>query len=160
MTEYWNRPEATARAWRNGWYHTGDAVTRAPDGSLFFSDRITDSLRRRGENISSFEVESSGLTFPGVQEVACIPVAGELEGDIEVKVYVVPQPGKSVTPGELVLHMARQLPYFAVPRFVELVDELPKTPTRKIRKVELRDRGNGPQTWDRVAAGIVINRHT
>ncbi|MDQ0382731.1 AMP-binding protein [Amycolatopsis thermophila] len=160
MTEYWGRPEATVKAWRNGWYHTGDAVVREPDGQLYFSDRITDSLRRRGENISSFEVESSGLSFPGVQEIACVSVPGDLDGDIEVKVYVVPQPGKTVAPDELVLHMARELPYFAVPRFVELVDELPKTPTAKIRKVELRERGNGPQTWDRVAAKIAINRTT
>jgi len=155
-TEYVNRPSETARAWRNGWFHTGDLFS-LEDGFFFFQDRATDSLRRRGENISSYEVERAVLAFPKVSEAACVGVRTD-HGDQDVKIFVARSDGGPVDPAELITFLRQELPYFAVPRFVEVVAELPKTPTGRIRKDVLRDRGNTGTTWDREAAGIAVTR--
>jgi len=154
---YLNQPEATARAWRNGWFHTGDQFVMDEDGYLYFTDRIKDSIRRRGENISSFEVERDVSAHPDIAEVACVAASDAYGGD-EVKVFIVPRPGRRIDPEQLVHFLIPRMPHYTVPRFIEFVDELPKTPTMRVRKAELRARGNSERTWDRETAGIVVTR--
>ncbi len=148
MVGYWAMPEATAKAWRNGWLHTGDGFTRDADGNFYFVDRQKDAIRRRGENISSFEVEREVNAHPAVMESAAIAVPDDIGGD-EIKVVVVPRPGASLDPAELIEFVAERAPRFMVPRYVEVVDELPKTPTSKVRKAVLREGGINDRTWDR-----------
>jgi crotonobetaine/carnitine-CoA ligase len=148
MTEYLNEPAATAKAWRNGWFHTGDSLWCDPDGDYFFSERLTDSLRRRGENISSHEVEREVLKHPAVAQVACVGVPGEF-GEDEVKIFIVSAPGQDCDPVDIIRFVEPLMPPFMVPRFVEVVAELPQTPSHRVRKSELRARPNSEQTWDR-----------
>ncbi|MCE3554659.1 AMP-binding protein [Pseudonocardia sp. RS11V-5] len=151
MAGYWRKPEATVEAWRNQWLHTGDGFTRDAEGNFYFVDRIKDAIRRRGENISSAEVEAEVNGHPAVLESAAVAVPSEY-GEDEVKIVVVPQPGHDLDPAELVGYLSARMARFMVPRYVEIVDALPKTPTEKIRKVELRAAGITPATWDRSAA--------
>jgi crotonobetaine/carnitine-CoA ligase len=152
MAGYWRKPEATATAWRNLWFHTGDAFTRDRDGNFYFVDRMKDAIRRRGENISSAEVEAEVNAHPAVLESAVIAVPSELAED-EVKVVVVPQPGQQLEPPELVEFLKGRMAAFMVPRYVEIVDALPKTPTEKVRKAELRAAGIGA-AWDRLSPRV------
>ncbi len=138
----------TVEAWRNLWLHTGDRVTRDADGIFRFVDRLKDAIRRRGENISSWEVEQALLSHPGVEACAVFPVRSELAED-EVMATVVVKPGASLTEADLIRHCEPLLPRFAVPRFVELAPDLPRTENGKVRKFQLRERGVGPATWDR-----------
>jgi carnitine-CoA ligase len=152
-TGYYSAPEATAECFRNMWFHTGDRVWRDEDGYYYFLDRMKDSIRRRGENISAFDLECEINTHPAVLESAAIGVPSELE-DEEVKVAVVLRPGASLDPAELVDFCTERLPGFMVPRYVEFVDALPRTPTDKVAKYRLRaegERGLTPGTWDRRA---------
>ncbi len=150
---YFDNPEATAAAWRNGWFHIGDAMRMDADGNLFFHDRVKDSIRRRGENISSFEVEAEVNAHPVVLESAAVAVKMPAEED-ELKVFVVRKPGESLTPEELCEFLAGRVARFMVPRFVEFLDELPKTEaSMRVKKAELRNLGNTGATWDRDAAG-------
>ena len=150
MAGYNEMPEKTVEAWRNFWFHTGDAAQMDEDGYVTFVDRIKDCIRRRGENISSFEVEAIIDEHPAVAESAAIAVKSEIAGgEDEVKVVVVLKPGQSLAYTELMDHCAKRMPRFAVPRFVEFVSELPKTPTSKVRKVQLRNAGITSATWDR-----------
>jgi crotonobetaine/carnitine-CoA ligase len=153
---YLGEPEATAQVWRNGWFHTGDLFRRDTDGNYFFVDRLKDTVRRRGENISSFEVESEIMTHPAVREAAIVAVPGDSED--EVLAVIAPQPGADIDPAELVLYLRPRLPHFMIPRFVRVMAELPKTPTQKVQKHLLRDDGVTKDTWDREAAGIKIRR--
>ena len=155
MAGYWRNPAATAEAWRNQWMHTGDAFTYDDDGNWFFVDRKKDAIRRRGENISSLEVEAEVNAYDDVLESAAVAVASEL-GEDEVKVVVVAKPGRTIDEAELFQHLARTMPRFMVPRYIEVVDALPRTPTEKIRKVELREAGVTAATWDRVVAGLDV----
>jgi carnitine-CoA ligase len=148
---YWAMPEQTVKAWRNLWFHTGDRVVRDPDGWFRFVDRAKDAIRRRGENISSWEVEQAVLEHAAVSAAAAFPIPSEL-GEDEVMVAIVLEPGETLTPEELIEHCRPLLPYFAVPRYVEFVSELPLTENGKVRKQVLRDRGLTPATWDREAA--------
>jgi crotonobetaine/carnitine-CoA ligase len=148
---YWHQPERTAEAWRNGWFHTGDGFRVDEDGNYYFVDRIKDAIRRRGENISSFEVEASVNQHPAVQECAAVAVPSEL-GEDEIKVTVVPVTGAQVDPAELIEFLAPRVPKFMLPRYVEVVDALPKTDaTFRTKKVELRAAGLTDGTWDREA---------
>jgi carnitine-CoA ligase len=156
-TGYFGMPEKTVESWRNLWFHTADRVIREADGHFKFVDRMKDAIRRRGENISSYEVEQVLLSHPDIATAAVFPVASELAED-EVMCAVVKKPGGTVTEAELVRYCAPRLAYFAVPRYVEFVDELPATENGKIQKYKLRERGIGEKTWDREAAGIVISR--
>ncbi len=140
----------TVEAWRNLWLHTGDRVTRDADGIFRFVDRLKDAIRRRGENISSWEVEQALLSHPGVEACAVFPVRSELAED-EVMATVVVKPGATVAEADLVRHCEPLLPRFALPRFVELAKDLPRTENGKVRKFELREKGVGPATWDREA---------
>jgi crotonobetaine/carnitine-CoA ligase len=159
---YHGMPEATARAWINGWFHTGDQFVVEEDGCFYFVDRVKDSIRRRGENISSFEVEAEVVSHPAVEEVAAVaipnPDVGVSTGDEEVKVIVVLASGVELTHVELTEYLVARMPRHWVPRFVEFATELPKTPSFKVKKAVLRAAGVTPATWDRERAGIVLKR--
>jgi crotonobetaine/carnitine-CoA ligase len=155
---YVGDPSMTVAAWRNGWFHTGDAFRCDADGYYSFHDRYKDALRRRGENISSFEVERDVVAHPAVAEAACVAVRSDLDVDEEVKVFLVPAPGADLDLPELVEFLAARMAHFMVPRYYEVVEALPKTATMRVRKHRLRDQGNGPATWDREAAGLHVTR--
>jgi crotonobetaine/carnitine-CoA ligase len=159
---YKNMPEATANAWRNGWFHTGDQFVQDEAGNFFFIDRMKDVIRRRGENISSFEVEAEVLSHPLVKDAAAVavqnPSVDESVSDEEVKIVVVLEEGATLDPVELVEYLAKRMPRHWVPRFVEYVGELPRTESHKLKKAELREAGVTPETWDREQAGIVYRR--
>ncbi|MBI5505765.1 MAG: AMP-binding protein [Deltaproteobacteria bacterium] len=155
---YLGMPEKTAEAYRNLWFHTGDALRCDEDGYFYFVDRIKDALRRRGENISSYEVERVVGAHPAVAECAVIAIAArEQGGEDEVKVCITRTPGADPSPEAIVSWCDSRMPYFAVPRYVEFVDELPKTPNLKIQKQKLREAGVTPATWDRVEAGFRLD---
>lgn len=156
-TGYFGNPEATARSWRNGWFHTGDAFRTDEAGNYFFVDRMKDAIRRRGENISSFEVEVEVNSHPAVLESAAVAVPSEL-GEDEVLVAIVLRAGAALTPLQLVEYLVPRMPHFMVPRFVRIVDELPRTPTQKVQKHLIRALGIDTNTWDREQAGIVLRR--
>ena len=143
---YWGMPEASVELMRNCWYHTGDILRRGEDGWFYFVDRKKDSMRRGGENISSFEVEQVLLSHPSVLEVAVFAVPAELAED-DVMACLVLRPGASLE--EVGLHAEIRLPYFAVPRYYDVRASLPRTPTQKIMKAALRRDGVTPTTWDR-----------
>jgi crotonobetaine/carnitine-CoA ligase len=154
---YHKNPEATARAWRNGWFHTGDGFRRDEDGYFYFVDRLKDTIRRRGENISSFEVEAEIVAHPSVREAAVIGVPSELSED-EVMAVIAPVPGQVIDPAELVAFLAERMAYFMVPRYIRTLNELPKTPSAKVQKAALRGEGVTADTWDREAAGLRLRR--
>jgi crotonobetaine/carnitine-CoA ligase len=153
---YWRMPEATVAAWRNLWFHSGDRVV-ADDGWLRFLDRMKDAIRRRGENVSAWEVEQVLMQHPHVEAVAVIPVPADV-GEDDVMACVVPLAGVTIDPVELMGFCEPRLPYFAIPRYVEFFAELPLTENGKIRKFVLRERGVTAETWDRDAAGITVKR--
>ncbi len=154
---YHNNPEATAAAWRNGWFHTGDGFRYDTDGYYYFVDRIKDAIRRRGENISSFEVESEVTAHPDVREAAAVAVPSEL-GEDEVMIVVAPVDGHTIDCEALFHFLEPRMAHFMLPRYIRIVDELPKTPTQKVQKVVLKGDGVTSSTWDREAAGIVVKR--
>ena len=156
-TGYFGMPDKTVEAWRNLWFHTGDRVTRDADGFFTFLDRLKDAIRRRGENISSYEVEQVLLSHPAVAVAAVFPVKSELAED-EVMAAVVPREGAALDPVELVRFCEPRMAYFAVPRYLEFMAALPSTENGKVQKFKLRERGITPQTWDREAAGIQLKR--
>jgi len=150
-TGYFGMPEQTVAAWRNLWFHTGDRVLREVDGSFRFIDRIKDAIRRRGENISAFEVEQVLQSHASVAAVAVYPVRSDLAED-EVMAAVVLRDG--VVAGNdaaaaLIEHCQTRLPRFAVPRYIELMADLPRTENGKVQKYKLRDRGVSAATWER-----------
>jgi crotonobetaine/carnitine-CoA ligase len=160
MAGYFRMPDKTVEAWRNLWFHTGDAGRLDAAGQLHYVDRIKDCIRRRAENISSFEIEQVLNAHPAVAESAVvgIKVAGA-GGEDEVKAYVVPAAGATVDPVALLDWCTPRMPYFAVPRFVEVVaGELAKTATGKLQKTALRAAGVTANTWDRETVGYVVRR--
>jgi crotonobetaine/carnitine-CoA ligase len=147
---YYNMPEKTVEAWRNLWFHTGDALRKDEDGWFYFVDRYKDALRRRGENISSYEVEQAFLAHPAVVECAVIGVPADVEaGEDEVLAVLVVS--EQVDPAELLAWCDGKIPAFAIPRFLRQVDALPKTPSEKVRKAALREDGITMDTFDRTA---------
>jgi carnitine-CoA ligase len=154
---YLGRPEQTVQAWRNLWFHTGDRVARDADGNFRFIDRLKDVIRRRGENISSHEVEQVLLSHPDIEAAAAFPVASDLAED-EVMVALTMRPGGTVDPIALMGFCETRMPHFAIPRYVEVLAELPRTETGKIQKFKLRERGVTSGTWDRQAVGYVVRR--
>lgn len=148
---------ATVKAWRNGWFHTGDAFRCDGAGRYFFVDRLKDSIRRRGENVSSLEVESEILAHPAVMECAVVAARDALDQE-EVMAFLVLKPRTSLEPAELIEFLRARLPHFMIPRFIEFISDLPRTPSQKIEKHVLRSRGIAPNTWDREQHGIVISR--
>ena len=151
---YVNDPAATADIWRDGWYHSGDVMRRDVDGHYFFTDRIKDAIRRRGENISSVEVETAVLSHPAVTDCAALGVGDA--GEQEVHVVVIRDETSGLTEGDLIRYLVDRLPYYAVPRFVSFVAEVPRTQTGKIQKTA--PRAVRFEMWDREEAGITVSR--
>jgi crotonobetaine/carnitine-CoA ligase len=156
MIGYQGEAEKTVEAFRNGWLHSGDAVIEDEDGLFTFADRIDDAIRRRGENVSSFDVEVHVNQFPGVVESAVVAVPSEHLED-EIKAVVVLAASSAATEEQIYRFLADRLPYFMVPRYIELREDLPKTPTAKVRKNELRSLGV-EGVWDSHKAGLVAQR--
>lgn len=147
-TCYLGMPEETAHAWREGWFHTGDLMRADGEGRLYFVDRRKDMIRRRGENISSMELEAALLTHPAVAEAAVIGVPSDF-GDEDVLAAIVVREAMAFDPAALVSHLASLVPRFALPRYVRTVQALPKTPaTQRVQKAQLRDQGVATGTWD------------
>jgi crotonobetaine/carnitine-CoA ligase len=152
---YVNMPEATSVAWTDGWFHTGDLFRRDEEGNYHFVDRNKDALRRRGENISSVEVEAQIGKHPAVLESAIVGVPAA-EGEDDVLAFVVVKPGCRLSARELFDFLVPGMPHFMVPRYIEFLPTLPRTPTEKVMKGDLRQRGIGNDTWDRSVAGLEV----
>jgi crotonobetaine/carnitine-CoA ligase len=158
MNSGYNRmPQATAAAWRNGWFHTGDAFRQDEDGYFYFVDRVKDAIRRRGENISSFEVEVEVCAHRDVREAAVIGAPSEY-GEDDVMAVVAPVPGAAVDPVDLFHFLKGRLPYFMTPRYIRVLEELPKTPSAKVMKAQLRGEGVTADTWDSEKCGLRVRR--
>jgi crotonobetaine/carnitine-CoA ligase len=147
MLGYVGMPEKTVEAWRDLWFHTGDFLQRDPDGYYRFVDRKKDAIRRRGENISSFEVEASVNRHPDVLESAALGVASDL-GEQDVLVCVVARPGHAIDAAALHGFLRTQMAAFMVPRYIRVLDSLPKTATERVEKFRLREEGAAPGTHD------------
>jgi crotonobetaine/carnitine-CoA ligase len=156
LSQYHKLPDATAEAYRGGWFHSGDLAMTDSEGFFYFSGRKKASIRRRGENISAWEIETVVNDFPAVLESAAYAVPSDL-GEDEVKVAVVLKDGAGFTPEALLEFCRGRMAYYAVPRYVEVLDELPKTGTQRIQYAALKERGIG-NAWDREKAGINIAR--
>jgi len=154
---YWNMPEATAARFRDGWIATGDMFRRDAEGWFYFLDRAKDTIRRRGENVSSQEVEAVIASHPLVVDCAVYAVPSEMSED-EVMVSAVLKAGQPLDALDLVKFIERKLPYFAVPRFVRFVSELPRTDTQKVQKAGLKKTGVTPDTWDLEKSGYKVAR--
>lgn len=159
MHGYYKMGDATVAATRDLWFHTGDRGSLDEDGYLYFSDRKKEAIRRRGENISAYEVEAILCQHPGVLEAAAVPVPAEL-GEDDVMVYVVRAPGATVSYRELIEFCDQRMAYYMVPRYLSFADELPKTPSEKVEKYKLKRAAaeNIGQLWDRETAGITVRR--
>ena len=156
-TGYYNQPEATLELFKNNWIHTGDLGRMDEDGYFYFVDRKKQALRRRGENISSFEVESVINSHPAVLESAVVGVPADV-GEEEVKAVVVLKDDHSATEEELVRWCESRMAYFAIPRYIAIRAEMPKTPSERVEKFKLKNEGITEDCWDREEAGIVLLR--
>ncbi|HEV8638579.1 MAG TPA: ATP-dependent acyl-CoA ligase [Chloroflexota bacterium] len=176
MEGYYRMPEQTAEAMpgaassrgtrsrvgaassaEGGWFHSGDAGRADADGYLYFVDRIKQSIRRRGENVSSWEVEKIVNAHPKVLESAAVGHPSDL-GEEDVRIVIVPRPGETIDPIEIVRWCEERMAYFMVPRYVETRDALPKTATERVEKYRLKEEGLGPTAWDREQAGYRLRR--
>ncbi len=156
---YYGMPEKTVETWRNLWFHTGDAGRFDDQGRLYFVDRIRDRIRRRGENISSFEIEQVLNEHPEVIESAVVGIrVHDAGGEDEVKAIIVTEGGVDIDNVALLNYCAERMPRFAVPRFVEVTKDLAKTATGKIQKEPLRKAGISERTWDRESVGYKLAR--
>jgi crotonobetaine/carnitine-CoA ligase len=154
---YFNDPQGTVDSFRNLWFHTQDLGKMNAEGYLAFVDRKADYLRRRGENISTYEVEQVLLHYPGLVEVAVHGVPSEI-GDEEVKACLRLAPDTAFDPRHFLDFCVAGLPYYAVPRFIEIMDELPRSPVGRIQKFQLKARGVTPETFDRETIGYHVSR--
>jgi carnitine-CoA ligase len=156
-TGYWRKPKESAEAMRGGWHHTGDLGRMDAQGWLTFVDRKKDALRRRGENIASVQLETAIARHPKIAEAAVVAVPSPLTED-EIKAFLVLEDGQSVEPEELFEFFSETLPYFAIPRYVQIVEGLPKTATMRVQKNVLRLEGLTKDTWDLEAMGLTVER--
>jgi crotonobetaine/carnitine-CoA ligase len=154
---YIGMPEQTVQSWRNLWLHSGDRGRQDDDGWFWFEDRASDSMRRRGENISSYEVENLALKHPAIAEAVAVAASSAI-GEDEVWLLVKLREGHRLEYPELLAHCAAVMPYFMIPRYLEIVDDFPRTPTAKVEKYKLRATGPGASTWDRESEGWVLRR--
>ena len=154
---YWNRPADTLKIMRNMWLHTGDIGKLDEQGYFYFLDRKKDYLRRRGENISSFEMEKTFAAHPAITDVAVHAVFSEM-GEDDVKVTAVLKEGETLTERELCEWCLDKVPFFAVPRYIEFRMDLPRNPTGKIMKFQLREDGCTDSTWDREKSDLERQR--
>ncbi len=157
MQGYLNRPEATVEAWHNLWFHTGDLARMDEDGFFYFVDRKKDRIRRRGENVSSWEIEHSVSAHPAIAECTALPhpAAG---GEDDIRVVAVLKADARLAPEALLDWLQERMPYFMLPRYVEFLPTLPRNPTNKVEKYRLLTDGLGPKAWDREAAGYKVAR--
>ncbi len=144
---YYKDPELTGKVIKDGWLHTGDRAWMDEDGYFFFADRKKDVIRRRGENVSSLEVENVINAHPKVLESAVIGVPSEFQDD-EVKAFVIPKPNETLDPLDLIAWCKERLAYFKIPRFIEFRTELPKTPTHRVQKYKLREEAKSKDCFD------------
>jgi crotonobetaine/carnitine-CoA ligase len=142
---------------RNMWFHSGDIGKFDEEGYFYFVDRKKDYLRRRGENISSFEMETTFALHPDIEDVAVHAVLSDV-GEDDVKVTAVIREGATITEEELCRWSLDEVPYYAVPRFIEFRAELPKNPQGRVLKYQLRDEGRTPATWDREDSDIDVKK--
>jgi carnitine-CoA ligase len=156
MDGYYKMPDKTEEVLKDGWFYTGDRVYEDEDGYLYFSDRIKQCIRRRGENISSWEIEKVVNNHPKVLESAAVGVPSEV-GEEDVKIYIVLKKGETMTYEEVIDWCEERMAYFMVPRYVQFVDSFPKTPTERIQKFKLKEEGIG-DAWDREKAGYKLKR--
>lgn len=154
---YFMMPEATAESRRGSWFHTGDRVYYDAEGCFYFMDRLKDAIRRRGENISAYEVEQVLLSHAAVANAAVYPVASDLAED-EVMAAIVLKDGASITPEALMRFCEPRMSYFSVPRYLLFAQNLPMTDNGKVQKFKLREQGVTAATWDREAAGYTLTR--
>lgn len=154
---YWRRPEDTLKIMRNLWLHTGDIGKFDEQGFFYFVDRKKDYLRRRGENISSFEMEAAFARHPALAEVAVHAVPSD-KGEDDVKVTAMLRPEMTLSPEDLFRWAIDAVPYYALPRYIEFRDSLPKNPQGRVLKYELRDQGCTPATWDQESSGIQVKK--
>jgi len=145
---YVGRPQETLNAWRNLWFHSGDIGRQDEDGYVYFIDRRKERIRRLGENISSFDVESLICGHPDIRECAALAYPASM-GEDDVRVIVVKDPGSSLQAGELYAWLVTVMPKYMLPRYIEFVDRLPRTPTNKIEKYQLKEAGLSADVWDR-----------
>ena len=151
-------PRRPAKAWRNGWFHTGDAARRDADGNYYFVDRLKDAIRRRGENISSIEVEDGDRLPIRPCERPRSSRSRASSARTRFWRWSRPCPGRTLDPAELIEFLRPRMAHYMIPRYMRIVDELPKTPTAKVQKTELRREAITPDTWDREAAGVRLRR--
>ncbi|MDO9370376.1 MAG: AMP-binding protein [Sphingopyxis sp.] len=157
MAGYHGLPEKTVEAWRDLWFHTGDAGRMDADGYVYFIDRIKDCIRRRGENISATDIEMSFSDLPGVAEIAAYPVPSDIPGgEDEIMLAIVRRPGVELTPLAIIDHARSRIPRYAQPRYVDFVASLPKTGTEKVRKTDLRKTGVTFATIDLSALSVAV----
>jgi crotonobetaine/carnitine-CoA ligase len=154
---YYGMEDATNEAWRNDWFHSGDLAWKDEEDDFFYAGRKKASMRRRGENVSAWEIESVVNQYPAVLESAAHAVPSELSED-EIKLVVVLKPEQTETPEQILDFCQGKMAYYAVPRYVEFRDSLPKTGTHRIEYSVLKQEGITPRTWDREAAGYVVSR--
>lgn len=147
MKRYYRQPDKTVDAWQNLWFHTGDLGYKDEDGYVYFVDRKEYAISKQNETISSFEIERVITEHPDIQEVSVFGVPSE-RNDEDIKAVVLPKQDADITPVDIIRHCEDHLPYFKLPRYVELVDELPKTPTERVKKYKLKQQGNS-DAWDR-----------
>ncbi|MEA2419827.1 MAG: carnitine-CoA ligase, partial [Thermoleophilaceae bacterium] len=156
MQGYMRMPEITLETWRNLWFHTGDLGYRDEQGYVYFVDRAKERIRRRAENISSYDIEAAARPHPGVADCAAVGVPSEFAGDDDILLCVIPADGCELKPVELMEHLVTRLPHFMVPRYVRLMEDFPRTPTGKVQKAVLRTEGLVEGTWDRKTAGVSL----
>jgi carnitine-CoA ligase len=156
---YYKMPEETTKAWRNSWFHTGDSGYVDEDGYFWFLDRTKDAIRRRGENISAYEVEKVLLQHPAIQDAAVFAVKSEMSED-EVAAAIVCKPDVRLDEAQLIEFCSREMAYYMVPRFLQVLADLPRNASQKVEKFKLRDAANADlaQLWDRERAGIKVKR--
>ena len=157
MLEYYKMPEKTVETWKDLWFHTGDYGLFDEDGYLNFVDRKKDALRRRGENISSYELEKIINSHPKVLESAVFGVRSEL-GEDEVMACVELASGQSLSFEDFIAFCEQRMAYFMVPRYVRFIEVLPRTPTLRVEKYKLRDEGITLCTWDREKSSYKLKR--
>jgi carnitine-CoA ligase len=154
---YWNNPRATLETWRNLWHHTGDYGRFDEDGFIYFVDKKKEAIRRRGEFVTARELEAAIVKHPDIAAVAVHALPSDLTEE-EIKAWIVTEDGAALTPEKVFSFFRDQLPYFAIPRYVEIVDSLPMNQSARVMKHELKARPNTADTWDLEALGLVVDR--
>jgi crotonobetaine/carnitine-CoA ligase len=159
MDGYLNKPEETLRTIKDLWFHCGDYVRRDAEGYFYFSGRKKERIRRRGENISGFEVERIIGMHPDISEVAAVAYPAEA-GEDDIRCVIIQRSGAALKAPELMDWLQPRMPFFMLPRYIEFVDDMPRTPSAKIEKYKLVEAGLSAAAWDREKAGYRIERNS